>query len=37
MNLFESIVIFTAIMIVMRYSVCACLETNYCFTPPKDK
>lgn len=37
MNLFESIVIFTILMIVMRYSVCAYVETHCCFTPSKDK
>ena len=37
MSLFESVVIFSIIMIAVRYSVCAYVKTNYRFPPSKDK
>ena len=37
MSLFESVVIFSTIMVAMRYSVCTYVKTNYRFPPSKDK
>lgn len=37
MSLFESVVIFSIIMVAVRYSVCIHVRTNYRFPPSKDK
>ena len=37
MNLFESVVIFTVIIMIMRYSLCAYVASHCCFSHTKDK